>query len=453
MIRESPYKSALLKLKKNTRTMDDVQRSFLHVWLNDYNRECKLSDVFLSEQFRAETAAKKALLEAKVHNNFSIYAGKLGKVIALKQREADLLGYKKQPYEAFLQSYEEDLTHDQIEKITLAIKDELIPLLSKYCGIRKEKEDCFIMKGCPSEKLISFACDLASAMGLNLSASRIDLSKYASCYWISPNDVRITIRNDGNFRQMISDILHETGHALYEQGFDEAYYCTPLAMAASNGVHEAAAIIWETFIGRSLSFSRYISKQLKKTFPSSFKGGDLPSFYEAMTMSHPSCHGSDSDELTRMLHLILRYELERDMISGKLHVKDLPSAWNEKMHEYFGVYPKSANDGVLQDWQWADGRFGYFPSCIMGSIYAAQIWSALNSKIPNIQNLVEEGDFSKVTNWLAKNIFRHGRLYPPQRLVKKISGSPVNFRYYTEYLSSTNLQGRCRASILQGGKT
>jgi carboxypeptidase Taq len=247
--------------------------------------------------------------------------------------------------------------------------------------------------------------------------------------------VRLTTRYDRNFLSMaLFGSLHEMGHGLYEQGTAEELDGTSLGSGASLGVHESQSRLWENLVGRSRSFWSHYFPKLRETFPTSLSDVAQESFYRAMNRVAPSLIRVEADEVTYNLHIILRYEMENELLEGRLSVKDAPEAWNAKMQEMLGLTPPTHAEGILQDVHWSIGIMGYFPTYTLGNVLSAQLYEQALRDVPSIPAEVEQGRFSSLLDWLRENIHRHGRKYLPEDLIRRATGTPLRTEPYARYL-------------------
>ena len=273
-------------------------------------------------------------------------------------------------------------------------------------------------------------------MGYDFEAGRLDETIHPFAIGINPNDVRVTTRYDEyDFRTAVFGTIHEGGHALYEQNIDPDLYQTVLASGASMGIHESQSLFWENFVGRSHSFWESHFNLFKKYAPESFQSLEFESFYRAINDVKPSMIRIEADELTYSLHIIIRYELEKELIDGDLQVKDLPEAWNAKMEAYLGIRPENDFEGLLQDIHWAAGDIGYFPTYALGYMYAAQIFDAIKTDI-NFDQMIRFGDFEPIKAWLTEKIHRHGKMKQPLELIEEVTGEGLNPDHLIQYLTN-----------------
>ncbi len=281
-----------------------------------------------------------------------------------------------------------------------------------------------------------FNTKLAQDIGFDFGAGRMDISTHPFTTNFHPQDVRITTRYDeADIFSSIGSTIHEVGHALYEQGIPAEHFGTPLGEAISLGIHESQSRIWENNIGKSLPFWKHVYPRLQKAFPRPFGRIPLEAFYRTLNRVTPSLIRTESDEVTYNLHIILRFEIEKDLIEGRLKVKDLPEAWNAKMKEYLGVTVPNDRLGVLQDVHWAGGSIGYFPTYALGNVYAAQFYASAHTHLPGLERDLARGNFATLREWLRKEIHAHGKFYTAESLVRRVTGEPLQTKYFIEYLT------------------
>lgn len=373
-------------------------------------------------------------MKAREENDYSLFEPILERIVDLKIEEANYIGYKKSPYDAMLDDFERDITSDELTVIFNKLKDFLIPFLAK---IKNSQVKINRLEGNFSiSKQQLFNRMLAEKIGFDFKAGRLDSSAHPFTDGFNPKDVRITTRYDRNdLFQSVMSTIHETGHALYEQGLPEKFYGTPRGEAVSFGIHESQSLMWEKRIGRSLPFWQHFYPILQKNFPKALQDISPEEFYNKVNIVEPSLIRTDADEVTYCLHIILRFELEKDLIEQKIRVCDLPRLWNEKFEKYLGIMVPNDTQGVLQDIHWSSGGFGYFPSYALGNLYSAQISNSLRKDISNIDDLIKSGNLAPILGWLKENIFQYGKLYTPKVLLKKVTGSELDPGFFFDYLT------------------
>ena len=409
------------------------QKAVLRESLRDFSIETKFSKSFVKEFAKISVTSTQAWQEAKKENNFSKFLPYLKKVVDLNIEKANILGYSDHPYDALINLYEPEMTTKKLNKIFKNIKIELTKFLKK---IEKSKkiDDSFLKEKYSIEKQKKFVQTLLQSFKLDKKSYRLDESYHPFCVGISPGDIRFTTSYHQNqIMSAISSTIHESGHGMYEMDLPEQYFGTPLCEAASFGIHESQSRFWEVYLGKSLNFWKFFYPKLQKSFKE-FKDISLDKFYRAINTVEPSFIRIEADEVTYPLHIILRFEIEKDLIAKKIDAADLPEIWNEKMQKSFGKIPPNDSLGCMQDIHWSSGYFGYFPTYSLGNIYAAQIFEKMQLDIKTFEKDLILGKFKNIKNWLLKNIHVFGRYYSPEELLKKATGQTLDESIYIKYL-------------------
>ncbi len=424
---------------KNKQDLDDEQISALREWHKDYIKAKKLPDSFVKEFAKVTSTAVQAWSNAKKDNDFDAFAPHLEKILKLCRKKTEYLGYTDHPYDALLDEFEPSMTTKKLDPIFKELKPFLIDLAKK--ASKKSIETDFLYGDFDKAKLMSFSEELLKQMGLDRDHYRLDLSEHPFCLPLHPTDLRITTHSSctdlvaGN----ISAVIHEGGHALYEMGLPKEHFGTPLCEHLSMAIHESQSKFWETMIGQSHEFWEYFFPLLQKKFPENLKEVTVDSLYKAINKVTPSFIRVHADEITYGLHVILRYELEKDLISGKLNVSDVPNAWNAKMEEYLGIKPKDFSEGCLQDIHWAWGLFGYFPTYLLGNLYAGQLYKSFKAEHPDYAVKISQGQLTFIRDWLKEHVHKHGRALSQEELITKATGEPLSPKAFEEYLKSKYL--------------
>jgi carboxypeptidase Taq len=279
------------------------------------------------------------------------------------------------------------------------------------------------------------ARESASMLGFDWERGRLDKSSHPFTTTFNLTDVRITTNVcEKNILSSLYSTMHECGHALYEQGIVQELDRTPLGTGASLAIHESQSRLWENIVGRSLDFLTAFYPQIQAKFPKQFQHVALNDFYRAVNQVRPSLIRTESDEMTYNLHIMLRLELEIEVLEKRTAVADLPEAWRNKMNDYLGVIPKNDAEGVLQDVHWAGGAIGYFPTYALGNVISAQIWETALNELPNLQKQIRSGNLAELRNWLREKLHRHGGKFYPSELVKNITGNAIDPKPYLNYL-------------------
>lgn len=399
-----------------------------------FEKARKLPETFVKEMAKLTSRAQSVWAEARAKNSFATFAPYLEKIVEKKREEAKLLGYATSPYDALLDEYEPGMTSSEIERIFANLKAFLVPFIKKIAKARKKPMPLCFAGMFPLERQIEFNKNIAEAMGYDFEAGRIDVSAHPFTTSFHPHDVRFTTRyNPRNPFESILPVLHEGGHALYDQGLPHEHFGTPLADAISLGIHESQSRLWENTVGRSLAFWKHWYPKLQKEFPGAFKS-PLEEFYRSLNIVKPTLIRVEADEVTYNLHIIIRFELEKALIEGTIEVRDLPKLWNERYKEYLGIKPRTDRGGVLQDVHWSTGYFGYFPTYTLGNLYAAQFWNTVKKEIPRLERKIASGDLKTLREWLRKNIHRQGKSYSADDLALRLTGEKLNPDHFSNYL-------------------
>jgi carboxypeptidase Taq len=427
------------RLLENLRSRNDLgEEQQVNIGLSsyDFGQQVKLPATFVRKISETTSKAYHAWIDARKANDFRIFSPSLEALVTLKKEEAELLGYEGHPYNALLNQFERSCTIAILDAAFSQLLPPLQRLLGKI-GQCKQVDDHFLKQYYPEIDQWQFGMDLLQRMGFDLNAGRQDKSEHPFTINFNSRDVRITTRVDEqDMSNMTWSTIHELGHALYEQGLPSGQYGLPLGEYSSLGIHESQSRLWENNVGRSRAWTKNFLPVLHQYFPSQLGKISEDHFYKAINQVKPSLIRTEADELTYHFHIIIRYELEKALIGGTLSVKDIPEFWNAKYEQYLGVKVPDDRSGCLQDVHWSHGSFGYFPTYIMGSLYAAQFFAAASSAIPGLDQQLEKGLFSELLEWLRKNIHIHGRRYTSEELCRNITGEGINSSYFMQYVTN-----------------
>ncbi len=433
------FKSYLEKLvslstgKPKIKGLSIAQLAAVREWRREFLKDTKLPTSFVETFSTVTSEATPIWAEAKKTNNFKLFAPFLDKILALNRKKADILGFSDHPYDALLETYEPCMTTSRVGTIFDGLQKELKGLLKKIAA-RPQIDNRFLQREVSDEKQLAIGRLTLSKLPMDIAYTRLDLSSHPFSTALHPHDSRITTRIiPCAFMSNIFSILHEAGHSFYEMGLPTQYWGTPLAEYVSLSIHESQSRWWETLIGRSLPFWKFFYPHLQHELPN-LKKIPLDRFYRAINAVKPSFIRVEADEVTYCLHVILRFEIEKMLVSGQLQVADLPDAWNSKMKEFFGITPPNDTQGCLQDIHWALGAFGYFPTYALGNLFSAQFFSSFEKQHPDWSKKIEKGDLPFVREWLKETIHRWGRMYNSEELVKKATGKPLSEVAYCSYL-------------------
>lgn len=401
----------------------------------DYNKSKKLPSDFVRRMSEAVNKSFYAWIEARKENNFAVFQQPLHDIIDFKKQEADLLGYEQHPYDALMNDYDRGLNTATTDLLFASLKPRLLDLLNKIKNSPQVNDD-FLRQHFNKDQQWKIGMEVLRRMHFDFEAGRQDISEHPFTTNFSSQDVRVTTRIDENdFANMLWSCIHEGGHALYEQGLRADQYGLPLGEYCSLSIHESQSRLWENCIGRGLPFWKHNYALLTESFPDQFKTIAVQDFYKAINKVQPSLIRTEADELTYHFHVMIRYELEKQLIEGTIHSKDIPVAWNELYKQYLGVRVPDDKQGCLQDVHWSHGSFGYFATYSIGSLYAAQLYATISKQHLSLEQTLEAGNNLPVLNWLQQHIYKYGRYYNSGDLCKAATGEALNADFFINYVS------------------
>lgn len=420
-------------LNKNSKDLSEKEKRNAARSLKDYKKQKKYTTEFVELLSRTTSECFQAWQKAKRASDFSIYAPHLTKMVDLKKKEADLLGYEGHPYNALLDQYEPDAKVADLDVLFKDVREQLVAYVKQIADAR-QNDDSFMFKHYPKDKQWDFGIELLKQMHYDFEAGRQDISIHPFTTSFSSLDVRVTTKIlEDNLKSMIWSCIHEGGHGLYEQGLLPSEYGLPSGEAISLGIHESQSRLWENNVGRSLPYWKANYAKLQSYYPENLKNVSLEQFYKAVNLVKPSLIRIEADELTYHFHILIRYEVEKALMEGKIKVAELPEYWNARYKEYLGVKVTSDAEGVLQDIHWSHGSIGYFPTYSLGSFYAAQFFNQAKKDIKDLEKKIEEGNLLPLLEWLREKIHKHGKFYSAEELCTKVTGEKLNFKYFMDY--------------------
>lgn len=398
-----------------------------------YDRERRMPRRLVEEMARVTALASKVWTDARKNDDFKSFAPWLDRIFALAREEADAAGHTGDRYDALLDDYEPGMTTERLSKLLDRLGKDLVPMIDGFRNTSVRK----LAGKFPVDQQRRFAEHIAAAVGFDLKGARLDIGQHPFCTAIGPGDVRIALRFAvGNVASGILTLLHEVGHGLYDQGLDPQHFGMPMGEAASLGLHESQSRLWENLVGRSEGFWQFFYPQLAKMFPGVLRDTSLETFRAAINRVEPGLIRVEADELTYNLHIVIRFELERSLLSGNLVAADLPGAWSELYQQYLGITPADNRTGCLQDVHWAEGLIGYFPTYSLGNVYAAQLFAAAERDVGPLEDAFARGDFSGLRVWLRDNVHRHGMRYRAAAIVERAAGNAPDPSALIDSLSS-----------------
>ena len=408
----------------------------LRVLRRDYDQETKLPTDLVESLTRESMLAHEVWVDARKNDDFKTFAPTLQKLLDLVRRQADCLGYDETPYDALLDRYEPGLKSSDASKVFDSIKPVIASILAKVRAT-PEIDDSVLRRVFPEAQQIAFGERVVRYLGFDFNHGRQDKAVHPFCTGLDRTDVRITTRIEENWLPCaLMGTMHEAGHGMYEQGFLPEDDGTPLGSAVSLGFHESQSRLWENTVGRSQAFWNKFYPELQAAFPGVLDDVSLAQFYKAINKVQPSLIRVEADEVTYNLHVLMRFELEKQLIEGTLAVKDLPDAWNAKVKEYLGIDVPNNAQGCLQDVHWSAGLIGYFPTYSVGTVLAAQLYDAALAQTPGLATDIENADYSRLLGWMRTNVHHPGRRFLPTELVEKSCNAPFSAEPYIVYLTT-----------------
>lgn len=416
--------------------LSDKDKAVIARLEKDLEKARKVPSSFVEKISKATTLAYQSWEESRKKNDFMHFAPHLEKIVGLEKEYCGYINLPGPQYNCLLDDYEEGMTVDKLRQEFSFLKTNLVEILnniksSKTFENQKTPDLRFDVDA--QKKLCNF---IVEKMNLSKEKARLDISTHPFTTSMGNDDVRITTSFERpNPLFSFFSTVHEAGHALYELGMPRGdYQDTVISDSPSLGIHESQSRFWENMIARSTHFWQYFYPFFEKAKPSFFANMNFDEWYKLINQVRPSLIRVEADELTYCLHVILRFEIEADLMEDKINVSDLPSIWNEKMNEFLGVVPKNDVEGVLQDMHWSGGSFGYFPTYAIGTIYSAQLFKQLTDESPEIYSDIAKGEFKNINNWLVEHIHKYGRIYTADEIIKKTCGQGLNSKIFIDYL-------------------
>ncbi len=414
---------------------DSVQARMIALSLRNFERESCIPKEFLKEYTRQVSQTYNAWIQARPANDFAKVRPYLEKSLEMVLQKTQYYKGFVHPLDSLMDEADEGLTVPVVQKIFSELRSKLVPIVQKIkaCPL---VDNSPVLKHYDIEQQKKFGAAVAKAIGYDFERGRQDVTHHPFCTTFSVDDVRITTRyNENDFGDGFFSTIHESGHAMYEQGVAVELDSTPLAGGTSMSVHESQSRLWENLVGRSFEFWQYYFPLVQSHFPEALKGVTVENFYRAINRVEPSLIRVDADEVTYNLHVMIRFDLEMQMIEGKLAIKDLPAAWNARYESDLGITPPNDTNGVMQDVHWYGGILGgYFQSYTLGNLMSAQFYEAAQKANPQLAKQIQSGNAKPLQQYLTDNIYQHGKRYPTFDLIKRVTGNTILVDPFIAYL-------------------
>lgn len=415
---------------------DSVEASTVRVARRDWERARRVPTELAGEIAGAASSGYAAWLDAREAVDFQRFLPALRQNVELKKRYIDCFDVAASPYDVLLEDYEPGLTSAEITPVFDQLKPVLKELVGRVSARQDKVDDSLLRQDYPAADQQRLMEQLIEVLGATDDRWRLDETVHPFAAGISINDIRLTTRyHEDHLAHALFGTIHEFGHGLYEAQIDLELERTPLGTGCSMTLHESQSRLWENLIGRGEPFSRYVMPMLSEAFSQQLGSATPDDFYRAVNKMRPSFIRVEADELTYGLHIILRYEIELELVEGRVSVDELPEIWNAKMKEYLGLDVPDDVTGVMQDVHWSGGSFGYFPTYLLGTVLSLQIWDRMTSAIPDHPHQIETGAFAPTRDWLRDHMHRYGSTYTPKETIELAVGGPLDAGPYIAYLN------------------
>jgi len=424
----------LEELSKNESELDEITAAMVRCVKRDYEKNKRVPAEFSRRKSEAELKAQGVWEKAKNANDFASFAPCLEENIKLTKEYAKYIAPDSDPFDALLEESEPGINAEILDDYFTKLRGRIVPLLKKIQESNKKIDTSILSRTVDIETQKKISELMMKLVGYDLNRGEIRETEHPFCSSYGKNDVRITTHyHENRFTGSMFAVLHECGHALYEQNKDDKIADTVLDRGLQGAMHEAQSRFYENYVGRSAEFVSFMFNELKEILGDDFKDMTEEQFFEAINAVEPGLIRIQADELIYSLHIMVRYEIERMFIKEDVNVADLPRIWNEKIEEYIGVKVPNDQKGILQDVHWGMGLIGYFPSYSLGSAYGAQLLAAMKKDL-DFDAEVKKGNISPISEWLTDKVHKYGRMYLPQEILKSSTGETFNADYYIDYL-------------------
>jgi len=411
---------------------DSDEASLIRTTRRDWEKARRVPAELAAEMTGAAAEGHDIWAKARAENDYELFRPVLERAVELRRRYVECFDGYDEPYDALLDDYEPGMKTAEVRVLFDELKAELVPLIADVGSV--EGDDAFMAGPWPVEAQHAYSLEIIRRFGFDESFARLDLTVHPFCASSGTQDIRLTTRYKEEDITSIHTAMHECGHGLYEHGVSQSLERTPLCHGVSSALHESQSRLWENIVGRSRPFWNHFYPSFQAAFPEALGDVDQERWYRALNRVKPSYIRVDADEATYNLHIILRFELEQEILAGTIDLKDLPEEWNRRFEEYLGIPVPSDTLGVLQDVHWSGGGFGYFPTYSLGNIVSVQIWEKVLAELPDLPDQFERGEFGELYEWLRERLYSLGRKYTPQETLERVVGGPIESGPYVRYL-------------------
>lgn len=425
---DNKYKELLENVinSKEFKNLSIEEQEYLNDLLNEYDRFKRIPEDLYEEYCNLTGKSVTVWAKAKEENDYNIFKPYLSKIIEMSKKMYAYTDPDKDMYNAMLNDYEKGLNKELIDKLFDELKQEIIPIVKQL----KKKELPKIDKTFTDSELIDISKCLLDYIGFDNTRGALGIFPHGYTTTLNRNDIRIAFSQNKKITDHCSTIIHEGGHGIFEQNLNKTLSNYPTYDINKIALHESQSRFYENILGRNINFWKPIYNDLKDRLKLDIP---LEEFIKYFNNAYPSLIRTEADELTYCLHIIIRYEIERELFEDKISIDELPNIWNKKYKEYLGVDLKEDKDGVLQDMHWSDGSFGYFPSYLLGSIFDGMLLETINNKLGNIDELLKEGKIKEITKFLNDNIHKYGGTYNINEVAKRVCGKELTVKPLIKY--------------------
>ncbi|MEE4298032.1 MAG: carboxypeptidase M32 [Pseudomonadales bacterium] len=396
---------------------------------HDYDRKTRLPAELVEEEATLASVGQHTWAEARKNENFEHFRPTLEKIVDLLRRKAECYGWADggEPWDALAEDYEPGCTAEQVAEVFGPLRDRLASFIDELMGGSTKPSNVFNELALPIDQQRKFVEFVSASIGFDYERGRLDLATHPFCSGTHCNDVRLTTRfHENNVNDALGSTMHESGHGIYEQGLLAEHIGTPMGDSVSLGIHESQSRMWENQVGRSRAFWEWCYPKLGEFFGNAADALSLDDVYGAVNIVKPDFIRVEADEATYNMHPLIRFELERELLAGRMQVKDISEAWNIRYKKYLGLDVPNDAKGCLQDIHWSMTAMGYFPTYTLGNLYAAQFFEKALADMPDLYEQFKAGEFGALKRWLNENIHAHGRRYKAAELCEHVTGEPLS---------------------------
>jgi carboxypeptidase Taq len=415
---------------------DSDDAALIRLTRRDYEKSVKVPAELRAATARAAAEARPVWVKAKAESDFASFLPALERIVELKLEYVDYVADgAAERYDVLLDDYEPQTTTAEVRTLFGELKPPLVELIAELRT--RDVDDSFLHGDFPPERQVALAHEVTGLFGHRPDSWRIDPTEHPFASGPGRDDVRITTNYHPDSLESLFSTMHEYGHGLYSHQQPKHLERLPTGGPCSLGMHESQSRLWENLVGRSLPFWRHFYPRVQATYPELLADVDLDRFYAGVHKVKPDLIRIQADEVTYGMHVMLRFELEQDIVDGRVELRELPQRWNEKMWDYLGVEVPDDAHGVLQDVHWSGGSIGYFSTYLIGTVASVQIWQAAGRDLPELSEQVGRGEFAPLREWLGEHVHELGRKYSPQETLRRATGSPIAAQPYLDYLRAT----------------